>query len=258
MSQKRNVPFPTTQWTLMARLRSGDAGEARRALEDILAQYRYPLYAFIRRRGLSHHDAEDALQDFLVRLLNAESLLAADAKRGRLRGFLSVALGHFLSNWKRDEVRRGRLAQELPGMPGESEEARYAREQFSTDETPEQIFERKWGHALMAHVMEQLKKRCETRGKGALFAALRPVLISGGSLRGHDAEAIAASLGINEGALRVALLRHLRDYRKVLEEEVAQTVEDPKDVVDEIAHLMAIFSAGPGKSDAARGAALCE
>ena len=84
------------------------------------------------------------------------------------------------------------------------------------------------------------------------------MLISGGSLRGHDAEAIAASLGINEGALRVALLRHLRDYRKVLEEEVAQTVEDPKDVVDEIAHLMAIFSAGPGKSDAARGPALCE
>ena len=258
MSEKRDVHFPTTHWTLMARMRSGDASEARRALDDMLAQYRYTLYAFIRRRGLSHHDAEDALQDFLVRLLNAQSLLAADAKRGRLRGFLSVALGHFLSNWKRGEARREKLMQELPGTRCESEEERYAKEQFTTEDTAEQIFERKWGHALMSRVMEQLKKKCEENGKGALFAVLRPVLVSGGSLRGHDAAALAARLGMNEGALRVALLRHLRDYRKVLEEEVAQTVEDPKEIPEEIAHLIAIFSSGPGKSDASRGAAMCE
>ena len=258
MSEERNVHFPKTQWTLMARLRSDDPGEARRALDDLLAQYRYTLYAFIRRRGLSHHDAEDVLHDFLLRLLNIQGLHTVDAKRGRLRGFLSAALGHFLSNWKRGEARRGRIAQELPGDPTESEEERYAKEQFCTDETPEQIFERKWGHALMSRVMEELKKKCEARGRGALFAALLPVLISGGSLRGHDAEAMAASLGMSEGALRVALLRHLRDYRTVLEEEVAQTVEDPKEVGDEISHLMAIFSTGRGKADATRGAALCE
>ncbi len=191
-----------------------------------------------------------------MKLLNVKGLLAADAKRGRLRGFHSTTLDHFLSNWKRNDDRHGGYAKDLPGGPMESEEKRYAKEQFSTDDTPEQIFERKWGHALMSRVMEELKKRCEASGKGALFAALRPVLIGGGSLRGHDAPAIAARLGMSEGALRVALLRHLRDYRAVLEEEVAQTVEDPKDVPAEIAHLMAVFGTEREKADAPRGAAV--
>ncbi len=247
MSDHRNVHFPKTQWTIMARLHSGDPSEAKRALDDLVAQYRYTLYAFIRRRGLSHHDAEDALQDFLLRLMNAHALEAIDRKRGRLRGFLGTALGNFIANWQRDEARRGRIAQELHGDSAATEEERYAKERFSLDDTPEQIFERKWGHALMARVMEQLKKKCEERGRAALFAALRPVLISGGGLRGHEPAAIAGSLGMSEGALRVALLRHLRDYRTLLEKEVAQTVEDPKEVPDEIAYLMSVFGEGRGK-----------
>ena len=257
MSEKRNVHFPPTRWTLVARLHSGDPGEARRAMDDLLAQYRYTLYAYIRRRGLSHHDAEDVLHDFLVKLMNVKGWHTVDETRGRLRGFLSAALGHYLSNWKRGEAHRGKLAQELPGVGGESEEERYSKEHFSSEETPEEIFERKWGHALMSRVTEEFRKKCEARGQSELFAALRPVLNSGGSLRGHDAEVIAARLGMNEGTLRVALSRHLRDFRKVLEEEVAQTVEDPKDVGDEIAHLMAVFSSGRGKSDAPRGTAMC-
>ena len=115
MSEVRNAQFPTTHWSLFSRLRSGDAAVSRRALEDLLCQYRYTLYAYIRRRGVSHHDAEDALHDFLVRLLDAHSLEDATAKRGRLRGFLSTSLGRFMANWHRDEARRERFAQELPG-----------------------------------------------------------------------------------------------------------------------------------------------
>lgn len=250
--------FPTTHWTLLGRLRCGDPGESRRALDELLAQYRYTLYAYIRRRGLSHHDAEDALQDFLVKLLNVQGLQSADAKLGRLRGFLSTALQHFLSNWRRGEFRRARLAQEMPQHDESSDSDRYGKEQFSTEDTAEQIFERKWGHALMARVMEQFKKKCEARGKGTLFAALRPVLISGGSLIGHDAAAIGERLGMNVGTVRVALSRHLADFRKVLEEEVAQTVEDSREIGDEIAHLMAVFSRGAGKCGPSSGGGLCE
>ena len=245
--------FPTTRWTLVARLRSGDAEVARRALEDLVTQYRYTLYAYIRRRGLAHHDAEDALHDFLLRLLKAHALEDAEEARGRLRGYLGTALGRFLANWRRDGARRGAVIEELPAEAASGDETRYAKERFSEEDTPQRVFERKWGHALMGRVMERLKARCSEQGKEALFAALRPVLLGGGSLRGHDATAIAASLGISEGTLRVALSRHLRDYRKVLEEEVQQTVADPADVADEIAYLMALFSSGAGKSDAQRG-----
>ena len=40
------------------------------------------------------------------------------------------------------------------------------------------------------------------------------------------------------GAMRAALLRLLRDYRKLLEAEVRQTVESKSEVDAEIAHLM--------------------
>ncbi len=257
MSDVRNAHFPTTHWSILSRLRSEDGAVSKLAIEDLLGRYRYSLYAFIRRRGVSHHDAEDALHDFLVRFLNAHSLENADAKLGRLRGFLSISLGRFMANWHRDEARRERFAQELPGADGESEEQRYAAERFSLSETPQQVFERKWGHALMGLVMEQLKKQCETQGKQELFAEFLPVLLGGGSLRGHDAAGIALRLGMTEGALRVALIRHLRNYRTILEAEVRQTVENPDEVADEIAYLIAVFSPACGNSDASRGAASC-
>jgi len=255
MSIARKGDFPTTHWTLVARLRSDDSAVAKRALEDLVTQYRYTLYAYIRRRGLNHCDAEDALQDFLLKLLNARALECMEETRGRLRGYLGMALGRFLANWRRGEARRVAVVRELPTDAQCEDEARYARERFLENDTPERMFDRKWGHALMKRVMERLEAKCVEQGRGALFVALRPVLLAGGSLRGQDGAAIAASLGMSDCALRVALNRHLRDYRAMLEEEVRQTVENPAEVEDEIAYLKAIFSEPPRNSEARYGRA---
>lgn len=73
------------------------------ALDNLCAQYHYPLYCYIRRDGLDHHDAQDALHDFLAKLLRNDSFGAADSERGRLRTFLLTALQRFLANWRRDQ-----------------------------------------------------------------------------------------------------------------------------------------------------------
>jgi RNA polymerase sigma-70 factor (ECF subfamily) len=252
MADANDIPFPTTRWTLVAHLRSADPDVARRALAELLEQYRYPLYAYLRRRGLTHHDAEDALHDFLERLLRLQSLEDADAALGRLRGFLSKSLGRFLIDWQRHDARRGLVGYGLPSDATRGDEARYAQERFSDSDTPELVFERKWGHALMERVMSRLRMQCDEQGKRALFFALRPVLLGGGGLRGHDGAAIAKGLGMSEATLRVALSRHLRDYRTVLEEEVLQTVGCPEEVPGEIAHLMSLFSPVGGNPGALR------
>ncbi len=234
--------FPTTHWTLIARLRGGDAAEARRALDDLCAQYRFPLYCAIRRRGLDHHDAEDALHDFLAKLLRLETFAEADATKGRLRAFLATVLQRFLINWHESHRHRRRevsLDAPLPG--GEDDESRYRAEQFPEHDTPERAFDRQWARELLTRVFEKLREQYIRRRKSAVFDALSPVLLRGGSLRGEDLAALATTLGLSAGALRTTHHRFLQDYRALLEEEVFQTVSTREEVDAEIGHLLAVF-----------------
>ncbi|MEQ1858635.1 MAG: hypothetical protein ABMA13_01720 [Chthoniobacteraceae bacterium] len=234
----RGSRFPDTRWTLIQRLRSDDSTTARRALDEICVQYYYPLYCYIRRRGLERPDAEDVLHSFLGRLLLAESLHGAQMAKGPLRGMLTTALDHFLSNWHRDGAARERLVQ----IDGQTAEERYASECATDADTPERVLERKWGQELMARVLSRLQAAYVGKGRGAVFEVLEPVLKAGGSLRGEEPARLAATLGMSEGTLRVALSRLLKDFRATLEAEVFETVSSWEEVPGEINHLMSVFS----------------
>jgi RNA polymerase sigma-70 factor (ECF subfamily) len=240
MSAAGEGRFPTTHWTLIARLQSADGDVARRALDELCTEYHYPLYCYIRRRGLAHHDAQDALHDFLAKLLRLDALTGADVEKGRLRTYLATALHRFLINWHRDHASRHRECS-LDEPRIEVDEERFAREHFSDDETPERTFERKWVHELLLRVLRQLGDSYAARGKTVIFETLRPVLIAGGSLRGEDAPRLAATLGLSEGTLRVKFSRLLREYRTTLEAEVFVTVASPEEIEEEIAHLLRIL-----------------
>ena len=234
--------FPTTHWTLIRRLKSDDADIARRALDDLCGQYHYPLYCYIRRRGLAHHDAQDALHDFLSKLLRLGSFAKADQQKGHLRAFLSTALNRFLINWHEGHARqRQELSTDAEQFTAVDED-RYLREKFDAQDTPDRVFERKWAQELMRRVFQQLGEDYAARGKSALFQALQPVILRGGSLRGEDPGALAASLEMQETALRMALSRLLRHYRTALEKEVRQTVDGEDEVAGELAYLRRLFS----------------
>lgn len=233
--------FPTTHWTLIARLRSADAAEARRALDELVAQYHFPLYCAIRQRGLAHHDAEDALHDFLAKLLRLEAFAEAEADKGRLRAFLRTALSRFLANWHRDHAAQQREVSLDAPLHGEDDERRYRAERFPDHETPERLFDRQWARELLTRVLRRLEEQYTERGKSDVFAALAPVLQRGGTLRDEDAPALAAQLGLSASMLRTRLHRFLKDYRALLEGEVFQTVSSREEVEAEIAHLQAAF-----------------
>ena len=234
--------FPTTSWTLIGRLKGPDENAARRALDEICTQYRYPLYCYIRSRSFDHHDAEDALHDFFAKLVRLNAFAGADSTKGRLRAFLVVALGRFLGNWRRDEARRVRETDTVDSSAGADADAeRYGRERFVEAMTPERIYERNWGFQLLERVLVVLGASYAAKGRAALFEALRPVLLAGGRLGGEECARISATLGMSEGALRTALTRLLRDYRTTLEDEVFMTVSSREEVADEIAHLLAVM-----------------
>jgi RNA polymerase sigma-70 factor (ECF subfamily) len=233
--------FPTTHWTLVARLKSADEETVRRALDDLCAQYRFPLYCAIRHRGLSHHDAEDALHDFLAKFLRLDAFAEAAAEKGRLRSFLSTALQRFLVNRHRDSAGRAREIS-LEAMSAlNDDETRYQAERFPDHETPERLFDRQWARELLTRVLARLASDYTRRGKSSVFTTLAPVLQAGGSLRGEDTARFAAALGVSASGLRSTHQRFLKDYGELLEEEVLQTVAVRAEVEDEIAHLRAAF-----------------
>jgi DNA-directed RNA polymerase specialized sigma24 family protein len=238
-----NGRMPTTAWTLVARLNCGNTEHARAALDELCRAYHYPLYCQIRRRGLDHHDAEDALHDFLAKLMRNDGFGVADRDKGRLRTFLGMALQRFLSNWKRDRhSKHGReVSREALAAIAEAE-GRFELDEAAHHESPDRLFDRQWAHELMNMVMQRLRSRYAANGRAGLFDALRPVLLSGGSLNGHDSDDLASKVGMRPGTLRTALYRLLEDYREALRREILQTVDDRSRAKAEYEELMAAFS----------------
>lgn len=234
--------MPTTKWTLVARLNCGDTERARAALDELCRDYHYPLYCQIRRRGLDHHDAEDALHDFLAKLMRNDSFGVADRDKGRLRTFLSMALKRFLSNWRRDQhSKQGReVSREALAVIAEAE-GRFELDEAAHIESPDHLYDRQWAKELMRLVMQHIRARYEAKGRAMLFDTLCPVLLSGGSLTDHDSAQLAERLNMRPGALRMALMRLLRDYHEALRHEIHQTVDDSDMAKMEFEALMAAF-----------------
>lgn len=219
--------FPTTQWTLIARLKSEDAQESQQALDELCAQYHYPLYCYIRWRGLNHHDAQDALHDFLAKLLRLDSLKTADAEKGKLRNFLSTALQRFLINRHRND--RHRVTEVTLD---EDVAERFERESFADETTPEKALDRTWAATVLQCAFKDTKDAEIQAGRGARFEALAPFL-SPENTGGHYA-ALAQEMGHTEAMVRQAVKRLREKFRSHLRKRVAETLSQPTpEAIDE-------------------------
>ncbi|MGB0326533.1 MAG: hypothetical protein ACPGJR_03275 [Akkermansiaceae bacterium] len=56
-------------------------------------------------------------------------------------------------------------------------------------------------------------------------------------------EEIAANLNLIRGAIKMAIHRMRNDFGKAIRAEIAQTVNSPEDVADELRHLIEALSA---------------
>jgi RNA polymerase sigma factor (sigma-70 family) len=235
--------FATTHWSLIVAAREGEATQAQEALAALCRAYWYPLYGYIRHQGHAADRAQDLTQEFFARLLEKDFLAAVDREKGKFRSFLLAACKHFLANEHDRECARKRgggrqaLSLDLRDAVG-----RYAHEP-AHGETPERLFERRWALALLEQVLARLRREYEAAGKGRLFGVLKSRLTGGGGVAYARA---AAELGLSEGSIKVAVHRLRKRYRELLHEEIAQTLDDPGQVEEEI---LALFAAlGPEKS----------
>ena len=238
-SRPSDVWFGTTQWSVVLAAGRHDTPRAEAALEKICGIYWRPLYAYVRRRGHSPQDAADLTQEFFQRLLERESLADVRPDKGRFRSFLLAAMNHFLSD-ARDKAR----AQKRGGQRVMSQDISELETRLSVVAaaglTPEQAYERQWALALLDEVYQRLEREHHAQGKAALFAALRPALA--GSRETQPYTELSRQLGLGEGAIRVAVHRLRQRYRQVLREVIADTVDAPGEIEDELRYLLQVLA----------------
>lgn len=232
--------FATTRWTLVLSAALGSSPQSERALADLCQAYWYPLYAFVRRRGHSHEEAEDLTQSFFASFLTGNQLSQLSAERGKFRAYLLACLKHFLANeWARvaTQKRGGRI--EHLSLDWRDAEDRYGLEPPDLV-TPDLLYDRAWALALLERVMGLLKQECQKEGKPRLFECAN-LFLSTRSDAIPYAEA-ADQLNMEEGAAGVAVHRLRKRYRTLLREEIAQTLGNPSAVDEELRSLKAALS----------------
>jgi RNA polymerase sigma factor (sigma-70 family) len=239
--------FATTRWSVVLSCAEpgGDEQKAREALAQLCKTYWRPVFAFICRCGYPVPDAQDLAQDFFVTVLKGHLLQRADPDRGRFRSLLLKALQDFLVN-ARDRLRaekRGGDAQfvswdewmaEMPShLSISAQEARAW--------PAERIFDVRWAATAVEHALRQLGEECENRGRRRVFDVLSDYLAA--ERQDVSYPKLSKTLGVSEASVK-RLVHELRvRFRDLLRAEVAETVEKPQDVDDELRYLCAVLAA---------------
>ena len=118
---------------------------------------------FLRRKGLDHDTAADAIQGFFAQLLSSEFLRKLERGSGLFRTFLITSL----QNWRTDQYRAAtaqKRGSALPVIPlHEIEEVTCAS--GDTQDSPEQAFDRRWARTLFDNALGKLHDRLRNRGR---------------------------------------------------------------------------------------------
>ena len=225
----------STHWSVVLRAGQSDNSDARGALEILCQRYWYPLYVFVRKKGLRPEEAEDTTQGFFARLIDKHVLERAAPTRGRFRSFLLASLQNYLANeWDQAAAQKrggGRALLSLDINAGESK----LQYEPSHDCTPEKIFDRAWAVQLLELVVGRLRTEAAAKGKAVEFDTLQSFL--GGKREDASYEKAAIDTGLSLAAVRQAAHRLRKRYRELLREEIADTVAGEDEIDDEIRGL---------------------
>jgi RNA polymerase sigma-70 factor (ECF subfamily) len=230
--------FATTHWSVVLAAGHDSSPGAQEALEKLCGAYWYPLYAYVRRQGRSAEDAQDLTQAFFAKLLEKKSLRHAQKERGRFRTFLLTSLKNFLSHeWERAQsAKRGGGSIHLSWDQTSAEE-RYQLEPVS-DLTPDRVFEQRYALTVFQQALNRLRDESVTDGKSERFEQLKAFLTDEPTPGAY--KAVAERLGMSPDSVAVSVHRLRQRYAELVREGIAQTVDGPAEVQEELRYLIGL------------------
>lgn len=222
--------FRTTSWTLILRARSSPADR-----EALLRAYCGPIGAYLKRKLRNVDDAEELTQEFIhKKVLEGNLLKKADRERGRFRDYLLASLDRFVIDWHRKT--HGRPGDARPDIALTSDEAVLESAGTRQGDDPVAAYNKEFARAVLDQVRQRLEEDCRRCGLNRHWTAyearvLRPLLYGS---EPATVESLALMLGATAPEVSHMIETVRRKSVKVLREVVADTLENPGDVDDEI------------------------
>lgn len=223
----------------------GTSEEKSAALNILCRAYWYPLYIVARRKQLSEHDAQDAVQAFFESVLRLETFCAADESSGKLRQLLLGCFNNYCAQQrlKASRQKRGGGAEHIEfteAIDTALAEQRYL--QADAGASIEVLYNRAWAGAVMERSLNALREDYLKRGWQERYNLLVGPLLQANE--DTSLAQIAASTGTAAGTLRVTLHRMRAHYRDKIERELAETLgtDDPLLIREEMVELFKAFS----------------
>jgi len=241
-SSREDAVFETTHWSLVRTAAETGKPAAPAALDRLCALYWPALHAFLCRKGYSAPEAEDLVQGFFEHFLAGEYLRSVAPDKGRFRSFLLASLRHFVANEQRDRrtQRRGggnlHIALPLNGNGNNDS----AESRLRTEPTPEELFDRNWGETIIREASRQLRDEYERRGRLEIYSTIRTWLAR--EVKPGEYATAAERLRTTEGAIAAAAHRMRNRFRELVRREVAQTVQSPGEIADEMRYLLRVLT----------------
>jgi RNA polymerase sigma factor (sigma-70 family) len=234
---ERAPQFHPTHWSVVLAAADTRSPYVTEALESLCRSYWYPLYAHARRQGFDAHESQDLTQAFFAFLLEKKALGKVDPAKGKFRSFLLSSMNNFLNN-ERDKAQRFKRGggAKVISLDAEPAEQRYLSEP-ACDQTPEKIFERRWANAVVEQVAKRLTAEFDAAGQAQRFEILKEFLM--GEPRDVSYDEAAKRMGVSVSAMTSAIHRARLRFRDLFRAEIANTVNSPEEVDDEIRHLLA-------------------
>ena len=124
-------------------------------------------------------------------------------------------------------------------LDADATEQRYSREP-GHNLSPERLYDRRWALTLLDVVLADLRQQMIREDKDQFFQLTK------GYLLGEDAQLtyaqLGSELGMNEGAVKVAVHRLRQRYGQLIRQHIAQTVASPQEVDEELRYLLEAVS----------------
>jgi DNA-directed RNA polymerase specialized sigma24 family protein len=248
----RRGTFATTRWSLIL---SGSGSKSKEqethaALAELCRIYWRPIFAFICRRGYSTQDAEDLTQDFFLIMMEGNWLQNADPSRGRFRSLLLKSLKNFLND-AADKTHARKRGGDVSFISWDAWVSEVPSQLSMSTQTlnslpAERLFDVRWAATVVERALGRLREECERKGRWRVFDVLSAYLTA--ERDDVSCANLATTLAIPQSTVK-KLLYHMRQrYRWLLRDEVAQTVEKPADIEDELRHLCGALAASSEKA----------